>query len=78
MLFTEVAGVVEHDVEDNLHALGVSGINQALESNVLGRAPRSAALITEVHRADIHSVIAVEVSAGCILHHRGNPDSGKA
>ena len=73
-LLTEVTGVVEHDVEDNLDTLFVSLVNEFLEHGVTVLAT-IAALITAVYMLEIHGMITVVVVTGCVLHYWCNPDS---
>ena len=63
VLFTEVAGVVEHDVQDDLHTLGVSCVDKVLEFYILVGSPVGAALIAKIHIREVHGMIAVEVGA---------------
>ena len=77
-VFAEVAGVLEHDVEDYLQPLGVSGIDKALEGNVLRCSPLLSALVAKVYRREVHGVVAVVVVARSVLHNRCNPDSSEA
>ena len=66
VLLTKVARVVNHDVEDNLHAARVGRVNQVLELGVV-------ALKTLVNLAEVHGVVAVVVKAAGVLHHRCHP-----
>ena len=72
MLLTEVTGVVEHDIEDNLDTLGVSLVDEFLEHHVT--ALTITALIAAVNMLEIHGMIAVVVITGCVLYDRSNPD----
>ena len=67
----KVAGVIEHNVENHFHALAVCGIDEVLKLAVV-------ALISLVHLAHVHGMVAVVVHARSILHHRGNPHCGEA
>ena len=40
MVFSEVAGMVKHDVENNLHALGVCRIDERLEGHIFREVTR--------------------------------------
>jgi len=75
-LLTEVTGMVEHDVEDNLDTLFVSLVNEFLEHGITVLAT-IAALITAVYMLEIHGMITVIVVTGCVLHYWCNPDSCK-
>ena len=63
LLLTEVTGVVEHDVEDNLDTLSVSFVDKFLEHHVT--ALTITALIAAVNMPEIHGMIAVVVITGC-------------
>ena len=71
VLLAEVAGVLEHNVKDNLHAAGMCGINEVLELAVV-------ALVARVDLAEVKGVIAVVVETGGILDDGGNPHCGEA
>ena len=75
-LLTEVTGVVEHDVEDDLDALFVSLVDEFLEHGITVLAT-IAALITAVNMLEIHGMIAVVVITGCILYDRSDPDGSE-
>ena len=62
--------MVEHDIQDYLHALCVRCINQVLKFHIL-------TLIALIHFREVAGVIAVIVIARSILHHRSNPYSCK-
>ena len=76
MCLTEVSGVVEHDVEDDLDAFLVSGINELLEHHVT--AASVTALIAAVHLREVGSMVAMIVISRSILHDGVDPDSGEA
>ena len=76
-LLTEVTGVVEHDVEDNLDTLFVSLVNEFLEHGVTVLAT-IAALIAAVNMLEIHGMITVVIITGCVLHYWCNPDGSEA
>ena len=76
MLLTEVTGVVEHDIEDNLDTLGVSLVDEFLEHHVTALFAVTA-LITAIYLGEIRSMIAVVVITGCILYDRSNPDGSE-
>ena len=80
LCLTEVAGVVEHDVEDNLYALGVCRLDELLKHLVacLVGILTGDALVAAVDLREVGGVIAVVVVAGGILHYRGYPDCGEA
>jgi len=71
ILFAEIAGVVDDDVEQDFHAASVGGVDDGLEINVF-------ALISVVHLADVAGVIAVVVVAGGVLHDGRNPNGGES
>ena len=76
LLLTEVTGVVEHDIEDNLDTLGVSLVDEFLEHHVTALFAVTA-LITAIYLGEIRSMIAVVVITGCILYDRSNPDGSE-
>ena len=76
-LLTEVTGVVEHDVEDNLDTLCMCLVNEFLEHGVTVLAT-IAALITAVNMLEIHGMITVVIITGCVLHYWCNPDGSEA
>jgi len=76
MLLTEVTGVVEHDIEDNLDTLGVSLVDEFLEHHVTALFAVTA-LITAIYLGEIRSMIAVVVITGCILYDRSDPDGSE-
>lgn len=67
----EVSGVVEHDVENHLHASLVGGVDERLEGDVLR-------LVAVVYFAEVGCVISVIVVARGVFYYRGNPDGGEA
>ena len=67
----EVAGVVEHDVENHLHASLVGSVDERLEGDVLR-------LVAVVYFAEVGCVISVIVVALGVFYYRGNPDGGEA
>ena len=67
----EVTGVVEDDVEDNLHTALVCFFDNLLETNAFG-------LIAMVHFREIVCMVAVVVITRGVLYDRSNPDSGEA
>ena len=73
MLLTEVTGVVEHDIEDNLDTLSVSLVDEFLEHHVTTLAAVTA-LIAAVNLREIHGMIAVVVITRGVLNDRRNPD----
>jgi len=75
-LLTEVTGMVEHDVEDDLDTLFVSLVDEFLEHGVTVLAT-IAALITAVNMLEIHGMITVVVITGCVLHYWCNPDGSE-
>ena len=75
LLLTEVTGVVEHDIEDNLDTLGMSLIDEFLEHHVTTLT--ITALIAAVNMLEIHGMIAVVVITGCVLYDRSNPDGSE-
>ena len=75
-LLTEVTGVVEHDVEDNLDPLCMCLINEFLEHGVTVLAT-IAALITAVNMLEIHGMITMVIITGSVLHYWCNPDGCK-
>ena len=75
-LLTEVTGMVEHNVEDNLDTLFVCLVDEFLEHGVTVLAA-IAALITAVNMLEIHGMITVVVVTGCVLHNWCNPDGCK-
>ena len=72
---TEVTGMVEHDIEDNLDTLGMSLIDEFLEHHVTTLT--ITALIAAVNMLEIHSMIAVVVITRRILNDRSNPDGSE-
>ena len=60
VFLTEVAGMVKHDVEDNLDTLGVCFVNEFLEHHVAALCAVTA-LVAAVHLGKIHGVVAVIV-----------------
>ena len=52
-------------------------IDKALKRNIFLRTPFLAALVAQIHTAHVHGVIAVEVGARSVLHHRSNPDGSE-
>ena len=76
MLLTEVTGVVEHDIEDNLDTLGVSFVDEFLEHHVTTLFAVTT-LIAAVYFREIRSMIAVVVITGCVLYDRSNPDGSE-
>ena len=60
LLLTEVTGVIEHDIEDNLDTLGVSLVDEFLEHHVTALFAVTA-LITAIYLGEIRSMIAVVV-----------------
>ena len=72
LLLTEVTGMVEHDIEDNLDTLVVRLVNEFLEHHVT--ALTITTLIAAVNLGEIHGMIAVVVITGCVLYDRSNPD----
>ena len=76
MLLTEVTGVVEHDIEDNLDTLSVSLVDEFLEHHVTTLFAVTA-LITAIYLGEIRSMIAVVVITGRILYDRSNPDGSE-
>ncbi len=54
MLFTEITGVLEHDVEDNLHSALVGGVNHILEF-AIGR------FVTGIHFREVDCMVTVIV-----------------
>ena len=75
-LLTEVTGMVEHDVEDNLDTLFVCLVDEFLEHGITVLAT-IAALITAVNMLEIHGMITVVVITGCVLHYWCNPDGSE-
>ena len=75
-LLTEVTGVVEHDVEDDLDTLFMCLINEFLEHGVTVLAT-IAALITAVNMLEIHGMITMVIITGSVLHYWCNPDGCK-
>ena len=69
--FAKVAGVIEHDVENEFHAPFVHFIDKGLEAHIL-------AFVAVVHLAHIAGVVAVVVETGSIFHDRRNPDGSEA
>ena len=67
----EVAGVVEHDVENHLHASLVGSVDERLEGDVLR-------LVAVVYFAEVGCVISVIVVARSVFYYRGNPDGNNA
>ena len=76
LLLTEVTGVVEHDVKNDLDTLVVSLVDEFLEHHVTTLAAVTA-LIAAVNLRKIHGMIAVVVITGCVLYDRSNPDGCK-
>ena len=76
MLLTEVTGVVEHDVKNDLDTLFVSFVDEFLEHHVTALFAVTA-LITAIYLGEIRSMIAVVVITGCILYDRSNPDGSE-
>ena len=72
LLLTEVTGVVEHYVKNDLDTLGVSLVDEFLEHHVT--ALTITALIAAVYMLEIHGMIAVVVITGCVLYDRSDPD----
>ena len=68
---SEVAGMVQHDVDNEFHALGVDGIDESLQRYALR-------LVATVYLTHIHSMITVIVVARSIFDNRGNPNCRKA
>ena len=66
VFLAEVARVVDDDVKHNLHASRMGGVYQVLQLAVI-------ALISCIHSAHIHRMIAVVVKARCVLYHWCNP-----
>ena len=60
-ILSEVAGMLEHYIEDDLDPLGVGSIDKILKIHILRAAPLRAALITEINSGEIHGMIAVIV-----------------
>ena len=75
LLLTEVTGVVEHDVKNDLDTLFVSLVDEFLEHHVTTLT--ITALIAAVNMLEIHSMIAVVVITGCVLYYRSNPDGSE-
>ncbi len=83
LLLAEVAGVVEHDVENDLDALLVRLVDEGLEVDVARAAAVvfSLALMTlvaQVYLRHVHGMVAVVVVARRVLHHGGDPDGSEA
>ena len=76
LLLTEVTGVVEHDVKNDLDTLVVSLVDEFLEHHVTTLAAVTA-LIAAVNLREIHGMIAVVVITRRILNDRCNPDGCK-
>ena len=77
MSLSEVAGVVEDNVEDDLDTFLVSGIDEFLKHHVTG-ALAIATLIAAVDLREVGGMVAVIVIPRGILHDRVDPDSGEA
>ena len=71
MFFTEVARVVQHHVEQHLHAPGMGLVDKRLERCVT-------ALVAVVNAAEVAGMVAVIVKARGVLHNRGDPHSREA
>ena len=71
MFFAKVSRVVQHHVEQHLHAPGMGLVDKRLEGCVT-------ALVTVVDPTEIAGVIAVIVKARGVLHNRGDPHSREA
>ena len=73
---TEVTGVVEHDVKDDLDTFLVCRIDELLKHHITATA--ITALIAAVYFREVGSMIAVIVISRSILHDGVDPDSGEA
>ena len=77
MGFAEVAGMLQHNVKNNLHAAFVHLVDECLECHVSIGVRVGLSYVAVVDFREVHGMIAVIVEAGTVLDDRRNPHGGK-